>query len=216
MESKKSLKGNVVKKLVQEQKIQHYQWASKDELVTIMTSNDPLTMAAVKKNIEVKWLNWSEKHGKKVTQPTPKTKTVKPKALKPTATPSSTPIKRPTDWTEIDSTWEKFSSGNPFKYQGRAEIEGAHTKYFFTDDAGNRWLFKPAEEFRAYGDEAAYKIGRMIDPDAMEVRFVKLKVPGETRPRAGSIQKWRSDLKADFDFRNIPVNKLTASEIESP
>ena len=214
VESKKSLKGSVVKKLAQQHKIHHYQWASKSELVTIMTSDDPLTISAVKKNIEVKWLKWSEKHGKKVTSTTTKPKTIKPQAPDPVIKPSLTPIKKPTDWTEIDDAWEKFSSGKPFKYQGRADIEGAHAKYFFTDDAGNRWLFKPAEEFRAYGDEVAYRVGRLIDPDAVEVRFVKLKVPGETRLRTGSIQKWRTDLKSDFDFRNIPVNKLTASEME--
>ena len=74
--------------------------------------------------------------------------------------------------------------------------------------------YERLEEFRAYGDEAAYQIGRLIDPDAVEVRFVKLQVPGEARPRAGSIQKFRTDLKADFDFRIIPVEKLTAAEIE--
>ncbi len=218
VESKKSLKGNLVKKIAQEQKIQHYQWASKEELVTIMTSDDPMTIAAVQKNIEVKWLKWSEKHGKKVTteisKPTPKPKTFKPKAPEPVATPSSAPIKKSVDWIEVDNAWEKFAAGNPFKYQGRAEIEGAHTKYFFTDDSGVKWLFKPAEEFRAYGDEVAYRIGRLIDPEAVEVRFVKLKIPGNARPRAGSIQKWRTDLKADFDFRNIPAEKLTATEIE--
>ena len=214
VESKKSLKGSVVKKLGQQHKIHHYQWASKSELVTIMTSDDPLTISAIKKNIEVKWLKWSEKHGKKVTSTTTKPKIVKPKTPDPVVKLSSTPIKKSRDWTEIDDTWNKFASGKPFKFQGRADIEGAHTKYFFTDDNGNRWLFKPAEEFRAHGDEVAYRIGRLIDPDAVEVRFVKLKVPGENRLRTGSIQRWRNDLKSDFDFRNIPVNKLTASEIE--
>jgi len=218
LESKKSLKGSAIKKIAQEHKILHYQWASKEELVTIMTSDDPLTIAAVQKNIEVKWLKWSEKHGKKVTteipQPATKPKFTKPKTPEPIATPSSLPVKKPVDWAEADDAWEKFVSGHPFKYQGRAEIEGAHTKYFFTDESGAKWLFKPAEEFRALGDEVAYKIGRLIDPEAVEVRFIRLQVPGATSPKTGSIQKWRTDLKADFDFRNIPVEKMTASEIE--
>ena len=213
VESKKNLKGSVLKKLAQQNKVHHYQWASKDELVTLMTSDDPLTLAAVKKNIEVKWLKWSEKHGKKISNVVPQPKSPKPKT--PPLSPKSTfPPKKQVNWNEVDETWEKFNSGNPFKFQGRAEIEGAHTKYFFTDDAGNRWLFKPAEEFRAYGDEVAYKIGRLIDPDAVEVRYAKLQVPGSTKPKAGSIQKWRPDLKADFDFRNVPIEKMTASEIE--
>ena len=225
VESKKSLKGTIVKKIAQENKISHYQWASKEDLVTIMTSDDPMMIAAAKKNIEVKWLKWSEKHGKKVTptvpepkavKPVSKPKTVKPKAPEPVAPPEPllTPLKKSADWAEVDDAWEKYSSRKPFKFQQRADIEGAHTKYFFNDDAGERWLFKPAAEFRAYGDEAAYRIGRLIDPDAVEVRFVKLEIPGGARPRAGSIQKWRTDLKSDFDFRNIPVEKLTASEIE--
>jgi len=217
-ESKKSLKGSAIKKIAQEHKILHYQWASKEDLVTIMTSDDPLTIAAVQKNIEVKWLKWSEKHGKPIASSTPQP-TLKPKPFKPKTpeiipTPSTSPVKKPVDWVEIDDAWEKFASSHPFKFQGRAEIEGAHTKYFFIDESGAKWLFKPAEEFRALGDEVAYMIGRLIDPEAVEVRFIRLQVPGSTSPKTGSIQKWRTDLKADFDFRNIPVEKLSASEIE--
>ncbi|NQT33620.1 phage head morphogenesis protein, partial [bacterium] len=101
----------------------------------------------------------------------------------------------------------------PFKYQGRADIEGAHTKYFFTDSKGDKWLFKPAEDFRAYGDEAAYRIGRLIDPDAIEVRYIDLDIPGQGKLK-GSIQKWRTDLKKEFDFRDAVVEKLTAAELE--
>ncbi len=91
-------------------------------------------------------------------------------------------------------------------------VGGAHEKEFWTDENGDKWLFKPArnskDNFIAHGEEAAYKIGRLIDPDAIEVRTIQL------NGRTGSIQKWRTDLKSEIDFRNILPEDLTTVELE--
>jgi len=179
---------------------------SKDELIILMTSTDKGKIEAAKAGIEAKWAKWAEKHGGKKVKVKPK-----PTPSKIT-TPTPKPI-TPKELTAADDAWQKFAGSQPFKFQGRADIEGAHTKYFFTDGKGEKWLFKPAEEFRAYGDEAAYRIGRLIDPDAIEVRYIELDVPGRGKLK-GSIQKWRTDLKKEFDFRDAVVEKLTASELE--
>ncbi len=54
-----------------------------------------------------------------------------------------------------------------------------------TATSGSSSRGKASDEFIAHGEEAAYKIGRLIDPDAIEVRTIRL------NGRTGSIQKWR-------------------------
>lgn len=201
-----ALQGKELKNLAKAAKLKHYQWAAKDELLTLMTSDDAAAIKAARESIEAKWAKWAKKHGKKG-------KSVKPVG-KPTAPKLPKPVLPPSAFTEVDEAWQRFSARNPFTFQGRADIEGAHTKYFFTDDGGDKWLFKPAaEEFRAHGDEVAYRIGRLIDPDSVEVRYIELEVPRRGRLK-GSIQKWRTDLKKEFDFRDVAVEKLTPSELE--
>ena len=202
----KALKGKDLKTIAKQAKLKHYQWASKEDLITLMTSDDPVAIIMAKDNIEVKWAKWSEKHGKKSKAPKP--------AVKPTTVKLLKPLSHSSHFTNPDEAWKKFSKSNPFSYQGRADIEGAHTKYFFTDKSDNKWLFKPvSEEFRGHGDDVAYRIGRLIDPESIEVRFIELDVPGRGKLK-GSIQKWRTDLQKEFDFRDAIVVNLSGSELE--
>jgi len=171
-----------------------------------MTSDDAFAIKMATENIEVKWAKWAEKHGKKTKKPKPVTT---PNAVKP-----SKPPVHPSNFTNSDAAWETFAKGKPFTFQGRADIEGAHTKYFFQDKQGDKWLFKPvSEEFRGYGDEVAYRIGRLIDPESIEVRFMELNVPGRGKLK-GSIQKWRTDLAKEFDYRDVVIDNLSVAELE--
>jgi hypothetical protein len=53
---------------------------------------------------------------------------------------------------DVDEAWRDFAAENPFKFQGKADIDGAHTKYFFNRQDGDKWLFKPdSEDFRVMG-----------------------------------------------------------------
>ena len=119
--------------------------------------------------------------------------------------------KKASEFEVADAAWtDKAAKPGSFKYTGKAQVGGAHSKEFWTDEAGDRWLFKPAggaaDDFIAHGEEAAYKIARLIDPHAIEVRTVRLN--GKT----GSIQKWRTDLKSPFDFDGVnPVELTTLS-----
>ncbi|NQT51619.1 phage head morphogenesis protein, partial [bacterium] len=79
----------------------------------------------------------------------------------------------------------------------------------YVDEHGEKWLFKPAaEEFRAHGDEVAYRIGRLIDPEAIEVRVITLD------GRAGSIQKWRTGLASTKDFAGVDPGDLSPRDIQ--
>ena len=205
-EAVKALKGKDLKTIAKQSKLKHYQWASKDDLIVLMTSDDAFAIKMATENIEVKWAKWAEKHGKKTKKPKPVTT---PNAVKP-----SKPPVHPSNFTNSDAAWETFAKGKPFTFQGRADIEGAHTKYFFQDKQGDKWLFKPvSEEFRGYGDEVAYRIGRLIDPESIEVRFMELNVPGRGKLK-GSIQKWRTDLAKEFHYRDVVIDNLSVAELE--
>jgi len=133
-----SLNAGQLKKIAQQAKLHHYQWAAKNDLIVLMSSDDPVAIKMAQENIEAKWTKWAEKHGKKSKTPKPAKKPTAVKPLKPPAAPSN--------FTNSDEVWETFAKGNPFRFQGRADIEGAHTKYFYLDAHGDRWLFKPVSE----------------------------------------------------------------------
>lgn len=200
-----SLTSVQLKKVVKQAGLDKWQWMNKSEMIVMLTAKDTASKEAAMESVLIKWEKWSLKHGGKGIKSKPKiTKIETPKVE----------IPQPATWNKVDSDWVAFEKTDPFTFQGRADIDGAHTKYFFTDKKGDKWLFKPvSESFRAYGDEAAYRIGRLIEGKAVDVRFVQLDVPGRGNMK-GSIQKWKTGLKDDFDFRNTPVANLNKDELE--
>lgn len=92
-----------------------------------------------------------------------------------------------THWDEVDRLWEARKPNLDKEltfHQDAKSLGGMHSKSIYKDAQGNSWLFKPqAEAFRTHGEEAAYKVGRWIDPDAVEVRACTL------NGQAGSIQR---------------------------
>jgi len=210
-----SLSGSELKKLAQKTKVHHYQWAAKDDLVTLFTQTDPAKAQQAKDNIEAKWQKWAEKHGAKTSKPlaapppAPLPESPKPPTPAPPPPPAVVPPKKGSEFAAADEAWRRKGQPKNFTLQGKADIEGAHTKYFYTDETGEKWLFKPAaEEFRAHGDEAAYRIGRLIDPDAVEVRVITL------GGKAGSIQKWKTGLAAQANYAGVDPASLPASDVE--
>ncbi len=111
-------------------------------------------------------------------------------------------------WEAVDKAWDtakpKFTA-----LPGRADVGGVHRKYFYVDEAGDKWLFKPySEPFRAEADEMAYRVQRLLDPDCVEVR--KIELDG----RIGSIQKMRTDLLDQFDYNQLNVVDISATDLE--
>jgi len=213
-----AMKSGELKDLAKQTKVTHWQWASKDELTTLFSETDPGKIAAAKAGIEAKHAKWAEKHlGKsgKSAQPvaTPATPKTQPKPITQpvTSATSNTFTKKGSEFDVADTAWAEHGKPEKFKYEGKAKVGGAHEKEFWIDDNGDKWLFKPvgkgSDDFIAHGEEAAYKLGRLIDPDAVEVRTIRL------NGRTGSIQKWRNDLAAKYDFSSFDVADLTADEI---
>jgi hypothetical protein len=82
-----------------------------------------------------------------------------------------------------------------FDYKGPAHMGGAGKKYLFTGSDVKDYLFKPSwtkgtsksEKFRGYAQEAASKLGQLIDPDsAVPIRTIELPVNGQ--PAFGTLQ----------------------------
>lgn len=211
-----AMKSSDLKTIAKDTKVQYWQWANKEELATLFSETDPAKIEAAKMSIEQKHTEWAAKHGsgKKdaKAEPTPK--------AEPMPAPKQEPVKpvvqeapkaaKPKD--DADSQWQEKVKKGSFKLEGKAVVGGAHEKEFWTDENGHKWLFKPSakkdDDFIAHGEEAAYKIGRIVNPDAIEVRSILL------NGRTGSIQKWRTDLKDSFDFRSTQPQDLTTLELE--
>ena len=205
-------------------KLQHWQWANKTELLTLFTETNPAKVEAALASIEKKHGAWALKHGGKKKPATAKTPVTPQPQSSPPPSPAPPPViqaptpaapvfvKKATAFQSFDEVWEN-DLGKPgnFTHLGRADVGGAHTKEFWRDRDGRKWLFKPTEkkgdEFIAHGEEAAYKIARLLNPDAVQVRTLTL------NGRFGSIQPWRENLLADFDFRDIAPEAMTQGEI---
>ena len=213
-----AMKSGELKDLAKQTKVTHWQWASKDELVTLFSETDPGKVASAKAGIEAKHAKWAEKHlskSGKVAQPKPVATQPQPKSqVAPEPITVATPntfTKKGSEFDGVDAAWAEHGKPDKFKYDGKAKVGGAHEKEFWIDEKGDKWLFKPvgkgSDDFIAHGEEAAYKIGRLIDPDAVEVRTIRL------NNRTGSIQKWRTDLARKYDFSGLDVGELMPDEI---
>lgn len=88
-------------------------------------------------------------------------------------------------------------------HQGKPNLGGTGEMHAYTDAGGNQWLFKPAqsksgnpETFRAYVQEAGYKVQHIIDPDSA--------VPvgtGELGGKFGAFQKRITNVDTGIDFK---------------
>lgn len=115
-------------------------------------------------------------------------------------------------FADLDAKWASGTPPHTFTFLEKANnIGGAHPKEFYVDEQGRKWLFKPVHtqsskwrgrddlSFLAKTEEMGYKVQRVADPDAIEVRYIEL----DGRP--GSIQLWRADDVAETFDRGIDV-----------
>lgn len=206
------MKAGDLKKLAKDSKVKNWQWGSKDDFVALFTETDEAKVAEIHAKLEAGYKAHHEKYGKKKSKPSSSSSkpTPVPAPAQETSDKPAPFKKKGAEFDAVDDAWSKRKSAGAFKFQEKARVEGAHEKEFWIDDHGDRWLFKPVaerDEFIAHGEESAYRIGRLIDPEAVEVRTIRL------NGRMGSIQRWRTDLQADFDFRHTLPENLTSDEV---
>lgn len=88
-------------------------------------------------------------------------------------------------------------------YQGKANLGGTGEMHLYRDGSGQAWLFKPAqsksgtpEAFRAYVQEAGYKVQYIVDPETA--------VPvgtGELGGKLGAFQKRITTIDSAPDYK---------------
>ena len=203
-----------LKDLVKAAKIKNWQWGNKQDFITLLSETDPAKVQAVHDKLAAGYQAHQAKYGKKKSH-TPAAPPAKSPAGEPAPSPAPAPAvfaKKGSEFTAVDESWEK-SRGNPanFMYEKSAwEAGGVHPKEFWADAEGNRWMFKPADNpLLAHSEEMAYRLGRLVDPEAIEVRVITL------NGRVGTIQQMKTGLRRDYDFRDLTdFTTLTKEEIE--
>ncbi|MDK9699948.1 MAG: phage head morphogenesis protein, partial [bacterium] len=147
---------------------------------------------------------------------------LKKPAAKPVQSTPGTPltISRYFDQTvmltnsERDQLWDQVRQQpeQNFTFKRHAsDLGGGHPKDIYVDPRGHEWMFKPVaagSEFAAEAETAAYKIGRLVDDNMVEVRVVKLN--GKT----GTIQRMLNGLADKPDLTSFNPGNFSAIEIE--
>lgn len=149
-------------------------------------------------------------YAKKPQKGTPKKKPVAktPAAVKPvTPPPAAAPVVTPKPKATPPPTEFPYKVADLTR-SAKQVSGGAHTKFTLEDPDGGRWLFKPQDEFRALGDEVAYRLAAVLDHKSAPTYVV------EYNGRKGSIQKL-FDVTGDLGngAQTVDVLKLTPDEI---
>lgn len=136
-------------------------------------------------------------------------KVLKPAPTQATTAPQSGTQAQPDpNYTQPTIPPDLSYSEFDFSYSGSKKL-GTGEMHQYSDMDGNEWLFKPAqskgghdkEPFRAYVQEAGYKVQNIIDPDtAVPVQVISLQTP--SGKKFGAIQKRMTDLDASFDLKD--------------
>ena len=192
--------------ILQAAKVKNFQWFTKDESVAYMTDMQAQPKLAEQVSAKVAAAK-QKKAPVQAAAPAPKPAQAVPVKPQPVTPPA-------VQARGADEAWAALKAENPFTFHSDAsDLGGVHTKYFYTDQAGDKWLFKPiSEDFRAWGDEVAYLIQREIDPDAIEVRTIALK-DMNGKLRQGSIQKMKKGLKDPSNFEKMDVARIDPAEL---
>ena len=127
-----AMKSGELKDLAKQTKVAHWQWASKDELVTLFSETDAGKIATAKSGIETKHAKWAEKHlvkSGKAVQPKPVATPPQPKShVAPEPVTSATPntfTRKGSEFDGVDASWTEQGKPNKFKYDGKAKVGGA-------------------------------------------------------------------------------------------
>jgi hypothetical protein len=220
-----AMKVTDLKKFAKDNQIKNWAFASKDDLITLMSETDPAKIETVTNGLAAKVAGYSDNAkaaAKAKTAAAPVNVSVDPNPVISINVPGYTPVvPTPTsavlsstvaDFKALDEAWIANVKPNPddwFDLVGDARsLGGAHEKYIYSDINGDRWLFKPVDrDFLSLADEMTYKVSRLLDPDAVEIREITL------GGKLGSIQRMKMGLKDkinyyDIDLADIPVEEI--------
>lgn len=130
------------------------------------------------------------------------------KVLKPAPSPASTGTQSGAMTQQTQVTIPDAPNLRTLDYKSSVKM-GTGEMHQYTDEAGHEWLFKPAqskygghkEAFRAYVQEAGYKVQGIVDPDtAVPVKALTLDTP--KGQKFGAAQLRIEDLDNSFDLKS--------------
>lgn len=98
------------------------------------------------------------------------------------------------------------------KYEGKGNLGGTGEMHILADpdDEDMKFIFKPAQQkysskaepFRAYAQEAGYKVQFIVDPDSsVECGTITFDIPGKG-PRFGAVQRMVTDIDGSFNLHD--------------
>lgn len=130
------------------------------------------------------------------------------KVLKPAPAPASTAAQNSTPAQPQQPTIPTAPDPGALSYKSSVKM-GTGEMHQYTDADGHEWIFKPAqskfgghkEPFRAYVQEAGYKVQGIVDPDtAVPVKALTLDTPKGSR--FGAAQLRIEDTDGSFDLKS--------------
>ena len=198
-------KVSTLKALAKAKKIPNWAFANKEQLITMLSSADEAAKQDVLQTLAVKVAGYGKA--------TPQLKSgqallaqLAPDAPVPTITGGQ--------YASIDAQWSQVSAkaDKHFYYLRDAkDLGGVHPKAVYADLEGNEWLFKPmgraADAFLADADEMTYRVSRLVDSNAVEVRRVML------NGQVGTIQRIQRGLQAQKNYDGMDVSTIAEPEL---
>jgi SPP1 gp7 family putative phage head morphogenesis protein len=195
-----------LKALAKAKKIPNWAFANKDQLVTLLSSSTEAAKQDVAQTLAVKVAGYGKAAPKLKSGPALAAQLAQPDT--PTAYLSTTA------YAEVDAKWTTVAArpGQHFTFVRDArDLGGVHPKSIYRDPDGQEWLFKPvgkaADAYIADADEMTYRVSRLVDPQAIEVRKVTL------NGQAGTIQRMKTGVKAPKDYDGIAVTTIAPDEM---
>lgn len=133
------------------------------------------------------------------------------KAAAPLAPPPPSPVVIGPNYGSVDAEWAHIAQAPTRHFtfvRDARDLGGVHPKQIYHDPDGGQWLFKPmGEDFLAYGDEMTYRVSRLFDPEAVEVRAITL------NGQVGTIQRMKTALAAQSNFEGVAAQSIAAGDL---
>ena len=196
-----ALKLTDLKAIAKGKKIKNWAFATKDDLITLMSETDLVKLNEVSNALSAKVAGYG--HGAQ--------QTAKVKAASPVAHPPPSPQISGPDFSTVDAHWSTIVE-NPSRHftfvKDARDLGGVHPKQIYRDPEGNEWLFKPMpQEFLTHGDEMTYHVTRLFDPEAVEVRAVNI------NGQRGTIQRMKTGVLAQSNYEQVAVSSIVPEEL---
>lgn len=204
--SLQEMKVSELKALAKAKKLPNWAFANKEQLVTLLSASDDAAQQDVLQTLATKVAGYGKA--------TPKMKSGPALAAELAQPDTPTMSLGTASYTHVDAHWSTVATHpeRHFTYVRDArDLGGVHPKSIYRDPDGSEWLFKPvgtvSDAYIADADEMTYRVSRLVDSQAIEVRKVTL------NGQVGTIQRMKTGVKAPKDYDGIDVTAIAPEEL---